>query len=732
MTNLRSFGHGTRRTVSVLKIVSSSPERVRLKYPVLRSEQNLCSSIVSVLSSKNGIKSVRCNRKCASLIVEYKSDSLSVSDIVNLVVSIKPAPLTVSQSAKADCACDDAKDSLALLSRKSEFTALSVAAGASFISKRFLGRAFSQALFSPMWMFTAFFAAPLVYSAVSKSIKDKKIGLDSFLGAGIGAALLGGETMTALEILWVNSGAELMQEHITEKSRTSIKSILDVTAKTAFILVNGREIEVPVERIEPQSTVIVRTGEKISVDGEIIRGEAMVNEAPINGRQELIHKVKSDTVYAGTYVQDGLIYIRADRVGDSTYLSRILAAVETSLENKAPIELEADRLAKKLVNIGLIMTAGTWLLTRNLSRTLSVMLVMTCPCATALAASSAVSASIGNAASKGVLIKGGRYLEDAGEQESFCFDKTGTITTDMPEVIDVHALKGFSEQDVLMRAYAAELHNRHPMAAAIRKKAESYCLEKPDHAVCETILGMGVAADTAEGTVCVGNRKLMDRFSIKTGTVAKKAELWANEGKSVLYVAEGNRLLGILSVQTKDKEGVAEMIETLRKDGVKNLIMVTGDERQSAEPLAQRLGFDECHYSVLPQDKADIIRQIQKDHKVAMIGDGINDVLALAQSDLGIAMGAAGSDVAVEAADIALVDDDLNKIVFLRQLSKKTKTIINQNFTIATSTNAAGAVLGAVGMLNPLMAGLLHIVHTGGIMANSSRLITYNGEDKND
>jgi len=712
----------------VLKIAHSAPNRVRLKYPILRQEQNLCSSIISVLSSKQGISSVRCNRKCASLIVAYDGSILSVSDIVNAVSVIKQVKLAPAESVKADCACSDAKDGLALLNKKTEFAALTAMTGASFISKKLFGKVLSQAVFSPMWFFTAFFAAPLVYTAVSKTLKDKKIGLDAFLGAGVGAALLTGETMTALEILWVNSGAELMQEHITEKSRASIKNILDVTAKTAFVLINGRELEIPVEKVEQGATVIVRTGEKISVDGEIIRGEAMVNEAPINGRQELIHKVKSESVYAGTYVQDGLIYIRADRVGDSTYLARILQAVETSLENKAPIELEADKLAKKLVELGFMMTAGTFLLTRSLSRTLSVMLVMTCPCATALAASSAVSASIGNAASKGVLIKGGRYLEDAGEQESFCFDKTGTITTDMPEVIDIYPLKGWSEQDLLMRAYAAELHNRHPMAAAIRKKAEQLCLEKPDHAVCETILGMGVAADTAEGTVCVGNRKLMDRFSIKTGTVKKRAEKWAEEGKSVLYVAEDSRLLGIISIRTQDKEGVAEMIEVLRKDGVKNLIMVTGDEKQSAEPLALRLGFDECHYSVLPQDKADIIRTIQKDHKVAMIGDGINDVLALAQSDLGIAMGAAGSDVAVEAADIALVDDDLNKIIFLRQLSKKTKTIIHQNFTIATSTNIAGAVLGAVGILNPVMAGLLHIAHTGGIMANSSRLMNYDGE----
>lgn len=713
----------------MLKVIHSSYGRVRLKYVPLRSERGLCSGIINELSSNSSVISVRCNVKCASLIIHYNPLGTTLSELVNAVMASGSSVLNNARAAKAVCACSDVRDGLELMSKKTEFAGLTAVFGASFISKRLFGKILSQAVFSPMWVLTSLFAAPLIYSAVSETVRTKKIGLKAFLGTGVGAALLTGETMTALEILWVNSGAELMQGFITEKSRKSIKDILDVTAKTAFVLREGSETEVAVEEILPQETVIVRTGEKISVDGVIISGEALVNEAPINGRQELIHKVKDEEVYAGTYVQDGLIYIRAERVGDCTYLSRILQAVESSLVNKAPIELEADRLAKRLVSLGFIMTAGTWVLTRSLYRTLSVMLVMTCPCATALSASSAVSASIGNAASKGVLIKGGRYLEDAGEQESFCFDKTGTITTDTPEVTDIYPVRGFSEKKLMALAYAAELHNRHPMAAAVRQRAVSMGLDRPAHAVCETILGMGVAADTSDSTVCVGNKKLMDRFGIKTGHADKKAGKFAAEGKSVLYVAQDSRLIGLLAVQTREKEGVAEMIQTLRREGVKNLIMVTGDEKQSAEPLAEKLGFDECHYSVLPQNKADIITEIQKSHKVAMIGDGINDVLALAKADLGIAMGAAGSDVAVEAADIALVDDDLHKIVFLRQLSKKTKTVINQNFSIATGTNIAGAVLGALGILNPVMAGLLHIAHTGGILANSSRLINYSGEE---
>lgn len=712
----------------MLKTVHSSPGRVRLKYAALSKNPGLCISVTETLLGLAGIVDVRCNAKCRSLIINYDPSQISISRIVNAIMTAKPVPSKQAETA-AECECAVPDTAEMMNYRKAEFAGLSALLGASFVSRRLFGRAIGTAVFSPFWFGVAVFALPLAAGAVSDLVSGRRTGLKGFLGTGVAAALAAGETMTALEILWVNSGSELLQKYVTEKSRKSIKNILDVTAKTAFVLKDGEELELPVEQVQEGDTVIIRTGEKISVDGTVFKGEALVNEAPLNGRQDLIVRAEGEKVFAGTYVQDGLIYVRAEKVGDSTYLSRILQAVEDSLGNKAPMELAADKLARKLVTLGFIMTGMTWLLTRSFYRTLSVMLVMTCPCATTLAASSAVSAAIGNAASKGILIKGGRYLEDAGDQESFCFDKTGTITTDTPEVTSVYTVKGVSEEEMLRYAYAAELHNRHPVAAAVRQKAEEAGIEKPSHSVCETILGMGVAADTEHGRVFVGSRKLMEKCGIKTGRLKKRLEDMTADGSSALYIAKDTKLLGLLAVKTRDKEGVEKVISSLREDGVTEMILVTGDEQQTAVPMAERLGFDECHCSVLPRQKAEIIAEIQKTHKVTMIGDGINDVLALAQADLGIAMGAVGSDVAIEAADIALVDDDLRKIVYLRQLSHKTKEIINQNFTLATGSNIAGAFLGLAGFLNPVMAGLLHIAHTGGVLANSSRLISYKGED---
>jgi cation-transporting P-type ATPase C len=606
-----------------------------------------------------------------------------------------------------------------------EFTSLSVIMGLSLIKSKILKLAVGQTLFSPLGIAVSFFALPLVYRGLKDFKNQKKPTLDSFLAAGIGAALVGGEALTALEILWVHSGSELLSSYVAERSRNEVRKILDVTSSTAFVVRDGKEIEVHISEVQCGETVICHHGEKVAVDGPVIKGEAVLNEASINGNSELIHKKENDEVFAGTYVQDGTIWVTAQKVGDETYLSRILSMVENSMEHKAPIELKADRLANNLVRIGLLATAATFLVTGSFYRAFSVLLIMACPCATTLSASSSVSAALSNAAAKGILIKGGRYLEEAGKQKSFCFDKTGTLTTEHPVITDIIPLEGFSEEDLIKSASIAELHSRHPVASSIRELAESWGFSHSYHTICESVLGMGVRSESDNSVYLVGNRKLMDKYGINLDSYEELKQEFRGEGKTVIFIAANEQLQGVFLVENRIKEGALEIIEALREDGVKELIMITGDEESSAKALAEKLHFDSCHPSVLPDQKAEIIQELQKKHKVAMVGDGINDVLALANADIGIAMGIMGTDVAIETADIALADDDLTKIVYLRKLSAKTDQIINQNFTLATVTNMGGALLGAAGLLSPVMAGLIHIAHTLGIMANSGRLLTY-------
>jgi len=722
---MKSFaGSVKQRWLNVLNIKHSIAGRTRFKYTFLKNNIGIERAVTAQLANLEGIKSVRINVICGSIIVEFDKNVINNADLIKTISKAKAVHVDETPEEHISCNCADPKKS-SLKRRTAEFSALSAVMGGVFIRSRLTSAVLSQSLFSPLGLIAAAFSLPLLYKSAKEIKETKRVTLSSFLGAGVASAVVAGEALTALEILWVNSGSELLSSYVAERSRKAVKSILDVTAKTAFIYKDGVEIELPVEKVHKGDLVVIHTGEKISVDGIITKGEAMVNEAPVSGRSELQYRTVGDKLYAGTYVQDGLVYVEAENVGDYTYLARILHMVEDSLESKAPIELEADRLARRLINIGFIMTGGTLLFTRNLYRAFSVLLVMACPCATILSASSAVSAALNNAASKGILIKGGRYLEEAGSQESFCFDKTGTLTTDDPEVIAVIPAKGFTEEDVMTSAYVAELHNRHPVATAIRSKANEMELVHPSHAVCDTILGMGVRAESEGHEFFIGNKKMMNKYSLSSKNVDRLAKPRKEMGETVIYVAKNDQVQGLICISNSIKDSVDYVIQALREEGVKELIMVTGDEERTAKNLADKLGFDKCYASVLPQQKAEIVKEIQKEHKVTMIGDGINDVLALVDSDLGIAMGAMGSDVAIEAADIALVDDDLEKILHLRMLSRKTKEVINQNFMLATGSNILGAFLGAAGILSPVMAGMIHISHTLGVMANSSRLLSY-------
>ncbi len=715
----------------MLKIQHSIKGRTRFKYSLIKNNPPLAAGIERNLSDQEGVLSVRCNISGSSIIIKYNPDALNNNALLKLIRHAEPYDVEIVNSACDSCFHKNVTDNH-LQEKSLEFVGLSIVTAGVFIRSKIMKAVIGQSLFSPLGIIGALFSIPLIKRAVDDIKQNKKITLNTFLAGGIAAALLGGEAETALEILWVESGSDVLSAWVSERSRRAIRGILEVSEKTAFIVRDDIEQEIPVEKIRPGDIVTAHTGEKIAVDGIIVSGEGMINEAPINGRSELIHKTSGDGVYAGTFVSDGVIYIKAEHVGDSTYLARILFMVEESLANKADIELEADRLAHRLVNIGLVTTIGTFLITRSFYRAFSVLLVMSCPCATVLAASSAVSSALSNAASKGILIKGGRYLEEAGSQSSFCFDKTGTLTDDHPVLTDIYPLDGYDEDTVLHTAHVAEMHNRHPLAMAIRGLAEEHNLEHPHHTVCDSILGMGARAESDGSEYLVGNSKLMKKYSISVGSLSNIKKKYMQQGKTVMYVAKDRKIIGLICASNRLKPEVPALISALRTEGVKELILLTGDEKDSARALAEELGFDSFYASVLPKEKSNIVEEIQKKHKVAMVGDGINDVLALSSSDLGIAMGAMGSDVAIETADIALVDDDLAKIIYLRRLSTRTKEIINQNFTLATATNILGAGLGVFGLLSPIMAGGIHIAHTLGIVANSSRLLLYDTKIKED
>jgi cation-transporting P-type ATPase C len=574
-------------------------------------------------------------------------------------------------------------------------------------------------------------AVPLFRRAASDLREKKNTTLFPFLAGACVVAVLAGEAFTALEVIWVTAVSLSVEDYVADRSRRAIRESLMAAIKNTFVLSDGEEVEVPVSAVKKGQVVVVRAAERIPVDGVVVQGEALVDEAHITGRSVPEIRSRQQKVFAGTTVEQGLLHIRAEEVGEEIYLNRILRLVEESLSRRSPAERKADALAGRLTWFGAVSTAGVLLLTRDLSRVLSVMLVAACPCATVLAASTAVTAAVANSARNRVLIKGGLYLERMASADCFCFDKTGTLTLRSPRVIEI-AARGPRQNPagVLALAASAEAHTTHPVGRALLEEASRRGIKPRPSAVSESVLGKGIRATVGQDAVSVGNLAWMEESGVNVDYFRQKAMDWAARGETVVLVSKNGKAQGMIGISNSIRPETEATLQGLRSDGVKRLCLITGDLEPVARMLAADLRFDTFGASLLPEEKARVVKELQQaGREVVVVGDGVNDALALSQADIGVAMGAGGAEAAIEAADIALVDSDLIRLVRLRQLSRETMHIIEQNHWMAVSTNILGVFLGAAGRLAPLWGGLLHVIHSLGIMLNSSRLLRWEPPD---
>ncbi len=717
---LEQSQHTLRPTPLSVSIRHSIPGRLRVRV----SPGRYAPGLATVCQSLPGVRTVRVNPACAAVVLVYHPDQTSAELLVGSVRETAGSVVPAAVPAASACSCQSPASAKSSVGRQLvRFLSLSGVMAYVFARKVVFGAVLSEAALSPLGLIALAAAWPVARESL-RHAREKRFTLEGFLAAGCAAATLSGQALTALEILWIQSGAETLKAWVSERSRKSISAILDLTAKNTFILAGDVEVEVPVSAVKPRDIVVLHTGEKISVDGRVISGEALVDDSPITGRAEPAHVGPGDNVFAGAYVRQGLIQVRAECVGDRTYLARIMRQVEDSLENKAPIESVADNLARSMVRLGIAATGLTLLTTASLWRAFTVMMVMACPCATVLSAQTAVSAAIAAAAKRGILIKGGRYLEEVGKADTVCFDKTGTLTSNQPRIECIRNFSDCDENELLRWAYSAEMHNHHPLALAIRNEAVAREIDPISHVVCDFTLGKGVRAVVGEDVIRLGNRVYLDESGIETSARIQDVTPLMDRGLTVIFLAKNKDILAALAFANELRPDAKSTVSALTRTGVSTVALVTGDTEKTAIDLCRQLRINACHHSILPEQKGAIVNQLrQGGHKVIMVGDGINDALALAEADIGIAMSAGGADVAIEAADIALVRDDLADIVYVRNLSRRTLQVARQNFWIATSTNIGGAFAGALGLLSPVAAGLLHIVHTLGVLANSSRLL---------
>ncbi len=538
-----------------------------------------------------------------------------------------------------------------------------------------------------------------------------------------------GEFLEAGAIAVLFSVAELLETYSVDRARASVRELMELSPERANVIRDGREVTVAAEEVRRGEVVVVRPGDRLPVDGTVAEGGSSVNQAPITGESVPVEVGPGDEVFAGSINGDGYLRIETSRVGEESTLGRIVHLIEEAEAHKAPSERFVERFARwytpavtaaAVLTVAVPVLAGasfeTWFL-RGLT-----LLVIACPCALVISTPVAVVSGITAAARHGVLIKGGVHLEAMDGVKVFAFDKTGTLTAGHPEVTDVVSLDGAGPDGLLAVAAAVEARSQHPLARTVVRAARKRGLDPEEMRVedFEDVRGRGVRARVDGREIRVGAPSLFevdDRLRERISTLRR-------EGKTAVVVGAPDRPSGVLGVADRPREEAAAALEGLREAGVERIVMLTGDTREAAAPVARELGFDEVETDLLPEEKVERIRALEERHgPVAMVGDGINDGPALAAATVGIAMGVAGSDTALETADVALMGDELSKLAYLYRLSRRGRGVIRQNIAASVLLKAALAVgvpLGAVSLIAAVLVGDMGA--SLGVTANSLRL----------
>ena len=497
---------------------------------------------------------------------------------------------------------------------------------------------------------TVFMGYPFFRGAL-RSIRSGRAGTDTLVTAAIVASMVLRENVVALTVLWLLNIGEYLQELTLRRTRRAISDLLRGTADTAWLrLADGTEVQVPIDTVQIGDEVVIHDHVAIPVDGEVIDGEAAVDQAAITGETLPVSMVAGSAVHAGSVVVRGRLVVRAAAVGNDTTIGRIISRVEEAQLDRAPIQTVGENFSRRFVPISFIVSALTLVLTGDVRRAMT-MLLIACPCAVGLSTPTAISAAIGNGARRGILIKGGSHLEQAGRIDAIVFDKTGTLTVGRPVVTNVLALhKDWQPEEVLAYAASSEIHSRHPLAEAVIRSTTERHIIIPPHEECEVLVGLGMRTWADGRILLLGSPSLLRAEKVR---VSKKATEWVDklrrQAETPLLLAVDGKLVGLISLRDEVRPEASEVLTKLRANGIRRIVMLTGDHPETAEVVARELGIDEWRAEVLPEEKLQVVRQLQDEgYVVAMVGDGVNDAPALATADIGIAMGLAGTDVAVE------------------------------------------------------------------------------------
>ena len=570
-----------------------------------------------------------------------------------------------------------------------------------------------------LWVAVAIGLYPLVKTGLLDLIHERKIGTEIFVTVATLVAVLGGETVAGAVLMVIILIAEFIAELNTDRARVSIKSLIGSVPQVALVRGTAGERSVPISELRAGDVVQVRAGEKIPVDGTICGGTASVNEAPITGESLPKEKNTGDPVFAGTVVEAGALDITTEKVGGDTTFARIIALVEGAEAEQAPVQKLADKVAAWLIPVVFIFLILVYLVTRDV-RTIVTLMIFTSPAELGLATPLVMIAAIARAARSGILVKGGLYLESLAKVDVMVFDKTGTLTANKPEVVRVESRDpAFSETEVVRLAAAADRRSAHPLAKAVVDYAARQNVTVPEPDAYEQLRGRGVKATVAGKAVLVGNPALLRENGVALSEAVESG------GETPVHVAVDGQLAGVIFIADPLRPGAREALAKLKATGVKRIVMLTGDNAATAQAVASALGVDEVRADLMPEDKVTAIAELQQQgHRVAMIGDGINDAPALARAEVGIAMGGGGTQAALEAADVALMTDDLAKIVTARAIARRAYRTIQENLFVGVGVvHVCGITAALLGWIGPIQAAILHLGPDVLVFLNSVKLL---------
>ncbi len=726
---------GQRKDLFEIRVVHSLPGRIRLNCKAIGYLKEFNEQILKNIIDLGFVKKATINNVTKNILINFDNNRIDEVDLINLISDLlnkyylyaykkhrEHEASNIVEREREEDVNDIAKRLVlnvsligySIVKKATDLQAVS-------ISNRFLNVSSIGALYLTKSLF---------HDGIGGFIKNKKPNADTLTISSIIASILLGNSRSALTIILLSDIAEFMTSYTMKKTRDSIKHMIDLNEEFVWKQEdNGSIKRISIENVKVGDKIVVHTGEKICVDGNIISGEAIVDQSAVTGEYIPDIKKVGSEVYSGTLVKNGNIVIDTKRAGDDTVVSRIINLVEDAACNKARLQDYADKFSNYLIPFNFLLAGVTYLATKSPTRALNMM-VIDYSCGIKLSTATAFSATINNAVKNGILIKGGNYIEALAEADTLILDKTGTLTEGKPEVLDIVTANDISQRDLIAIAGAAEETSAHPMASAILSKVRSEGIKIPTHTEIITHIAKGVETNIGKDTIRVGNKAFLKENNIVI-TLEYEAFNLKKKGQSIIYVARGEELLGIIGIQDKMRENMKKSLNNVRYQGVDEILLLTGDLEDQASIVASKMGVDGYEAELLPEDKAETILKLQsKNSRVIMVGDGINDAPALAYADVGVSLGGGCTDAAIETSDVVIQTDDPMALPAVMNLSKKTMKVVKENFGIVIGINTLGLVLSAAGVLPVFWGAILHNSSTIFVVSNSIRLLFAKVENK--